>query len=131
MTYSLSIRRKLKVAGFTLIEVLLALSVFALAGVALLSTSDTHFSSLNHIENNMVAQWVASNQLVEATLDEQWPPKNKKGNVDLAGRQWHWQQKVEATTDKEMRSITIEVRSDEKASLALASLTTFVAKENR
>lgn len=123
--------KKLKVAGFTLIEVLLALSVFALAGVALLSTSDTHFSSLNHIENNMVAQWVASNQLVEVTLDEQWPPKNKKGKVEIAGRQWHWQQKVVATTDKEMRSITIEVRSNEKTSSALASLTTYVAKENR
>ncbi|OKY27647.1 type II secretion system minor pseudopilin GspI [Thalassotalea sp. PP2-459] len=124
-------RTKLKITGFTLIEVLLALSVFALAGVALLSTSDTHFSSLNHIENNMLAQWVASNQLVEATLDEQWPPKNKKGNVDLAGRQWHWQQKVVATADKEMRSITIEVRSDEEDTSAVASLTTYVAKENR
>ncbi|WP_286235861.1 type II secretion system minor pseudopilin GspI [Thalassotalea sediminis] len=120
-----------KAIGFTLVEVLLALSVFALAGVALLSTSETHFSSLNYIEDNMVAQWVASNQLVDASLDRQWPPKNKQGSVEQAGREWHWQQKVVATTDKDMRAITIEVRAQKKAASPLASLTTYVAKESR
>lgn len=115
--------------GFTLIEVLLALSVFSLAGLALLDTADTHFNSLNNLENKMIADWVASNQLVEASLDETWPPKNNKtGKVDMAGREWFWTQKVIKTQDNNMRSIVIEVRQSEKSELALTSLMTYVSK---
>ncbi len=115
--------------GFTLIEVLLALSVFSLAGIALLSTADTHFNSLNQLEDKMVADWVASNQLVETHLSSTWPPKNNhKGKVEMAGREWHWLQKVVKTTDKDMRAIVVEVRLDEKSELALTSMMTYVTK---
>ena len=118
------------VLGFTLIEVLLALSVFSLAGLALLNTADTHFTGLNQLEDKMMADWIASNQLVEAHLTEQWPPKNnKKGQLELAGRQWYWLQKVVKTTDNDMRAIEVEVRLDEKSELALTSLMTYVSKK--
>jgi len=120
---------KQKSFGFTLIEVLLALSVFSLAGLALLSTADTHFTSLNNLENKMVADWVASNQLVEVNLSTTWPPKNnKKGKADIAGHEWHWTQKVIKTLDSDMRSVVIEVRFSEKDELALTSLMTYVSK---
>lgn len=116
-------------AGFTLIEVLLALSVFSLAGLALLNTADTHFTSLNNIEEKMFADWVASNQLVEAQLNTSWPPKNnKKGKVEMAGQEWQWLQKVIKTNDNDMRAIVIEVRRLEKDELALTSLMTYVSK---
>jgi general secretion pathway protein I len=115
--------------GFTLIEVLLALSVFSLAGLALLDTADTHFTSLNNLENKMIADWVASNQLVEVNLDETWPPKNNKtGKTEIAGREWFWTQKVIKTQDNDMRSVVIEVRQTENAELALTSLMTYVSK---
>ncbi len=119
----------IKVLGFTLIEVLLALSVFSLAGLALLNTADTHFTSLNNLENKMVADWVASNQLVEVNLDSAWPPKNNKtGKEEMAGREWHWVQKVVKTQDDDMRSVMVEVRLNEEDELALTSLTTYVSK---
>ena len=116
--------------GFTLLEVMLAMAVFSIAGIALLSAAQSNFTSLGHLENRMMANWVASNQLVEAQLDNTWPPKNnKKGTVELAGRDWHWQQKVLKTTDKTMRSVEIEVRLDESAEKPLSSFTTYVAKK--
>ena len=115
--------------GFTLIEVLLALSVFSLAGLALLNTADTHFNSLANIENKMIADWVASNQLVEANLDKSWPPKNnQRGTSEIAGREWHWLQKVIKTQDEDMRAIVVEVRFNEKDQLELTSLMTYVSK---
>lgn len=115
--------------GFTLIEVLLALSVFSLAGLALLDTADTHFNSLNNLENKMIADWVASNQLVEVNLNETWPPKNNKtGKAEMAGREWFWTQKVIKTQDNDMRAVVIEVRQSEKSELALTSLMTYVSK---
>ena len=115
--------------GFTLIEVMLALAVFSIAGVALLSTASNNARNVGYLESKMFADWVASNQLVNATLEKKWPPKNNlKGEVELAGRAWFWQQKVIKTTDKDMRAIVMEVRANEDDELAMTSLTTYVSK---
>lgn len=123
--------RKLE-KGFTLIEVMLAMAVFSIAGIAILGTADTNARNLGYLESKILASWVASNQLVEITLDDTWPPKNnKKGKVDLAGLEWFWQQKVVKTTDKDMRAIVLEVRLDEKDPSALTSLMTYISKQNK
>ena len=118
--------------GFTLIEVMLAMAVFAIAGIALLSAASNNARNIGHLENKMLANWVASNQLVVTNLEAKWPPKNNlKGEVELAGKAWFWQQKVIKTTDKDMRAIVMEIRLNEDDELAVTSLTTYVAKEEQ
>jgi len=117
--------------GFTLIEVMLAMAVFAIAGVALLTTADNHFRNMGHLESKMLASWIASNQLVEATLDKNWPPKhNKKGKVELAGKEWFWLQKVIKTTDNNMRAVVIEIRLSDKQTSATSSVMTYLSKSD-
>jgi len=117
------------IQGFTLIEVMLAMAIFAIAGVALLGSADTNLRTLSQLEKKMIASWVVSNQLVEASLDQSWPPKNNKtGKSDIAGHEWFWQQKVIKTTDKNMRAIVVEVRANEKDKSALALMMTYVSK---
>jgi len=119
-----------KKSGFTLIEVMLAMAVFAVAGVALLGVADNNYRHISHLEEQMFANWVASNQLVEASLDKTWPPKNnRKGKVEMAGRTWYWQQKVVKTANKEMRAVTMEVRLDEDEELVTSSVTTYLAQD--
>jgi len=119
----------LKAKGFTLIEVMLAMAVFAIAGVALLSAANNNFRHINHLEDKMFAGWLASNQLVSVTLDKTWPPKNNlKGDVELGGRKWFWLQRVVKTTDKNMRAVVVEIRLDEDDELAVSSLMTYVSK---
>jgi len=120
----------IKKSGFTLLEVMLAMAVFAVAGVALLGVADNNYRHISHLEEQMFANWVASNQLVEASLDKTWPPKNnRKGSVEMAGRTWHWQQKVVKTTNKEMRALTMEVRLDEDEELVTASMMTYLSQD--
>ena len=115
--------------GFTLIEVMLAMAVFSIAGVALLSAATNNARNIGYLEDKMFANWVAANQLVATHLVETWPPKNKlKGEVELAGRVWFWQQKVMKTTDKEMRAIVMEIRLKKDDELPFSSLTTYVSK---
>jgi len=120
---------KSKSLGFTLIEVMLALAVFSIAGIALLSTASNNSRNIGYLETKMFADWVASNQLVAVNLDKTWPPKNNvKGELELAGRTWFWHKKVIKTTESDMRSVVIEVRTDPDDELAVSSLTTFVSK---
>jgi general secretion pathway protein I len=115
--------------GFTLIEVMLAMAIFSIAGIALLSASDNNIKNLSHLENKVLANWLASNQLVEVTLDTTWPPKNnKKGTVEMAGQEWFWLQKVIKTENQDMRSIVIEIRNDEDEKLPITTMVTFVSK---
>jgi len=117
-------------SGFTLIEVMLAMAVFAIAGVALLGVADNNYRHISHLEEQMFANWVASNQLVEVSLDQTWPPKNnRKGKVEMAGRTWYWQQKVVKTANKELRELTMEIRLNEDDELVSASLLTYLAQE--
>lgn len=115
--------------GFTLIEVMLAMAIFAIAGVALLGSAQNNFTTMANLEQKTVAQWVASNQLVAASIDKTWPPKDKrKGSVEMAGATWFWLQKVIRTTDPNMRQITMEIRLNEQQEQPISSLVTFVSK---
>ena len=120
---------RVKNKGFTLIEVMLAMAVFAIAGVALLGVAQSNFVNLSQLEQKTIAGWVASNQLTAASLETSWPPKNnRKGQVEMAGGQWHWVQKVLSTQDSRLKSVTIEVRQSADQEQPLFSLTTFLAK---
>ena len=116
-----------KTKGFTLLEVLLALTVFAFAGTAIMNTASTSLMGTANLEMKTIASWVASNQLVEANLDKNWPPKKKTGTSEMLGIEWHWKLDVQATEDKNMRSISIEVREDENTKYPTASYVTYVS----
>ncbi len=119
-----------KQSGFTLIEVMLAMAVFAVAGVALLGVADNNYRHMSLLEEKMLANWVASNQLVELSLATTWPPKNnRKGNVDMAGRTWYWQQKVVKTDNDLLRQVIMEVRLNEDDELVSASLATYLSQD--
>ncbi|WP_057832765.1 type II secretion system minor pseudopilin GspI [Colwellia sp. TT2012] len=130
MSNKITLIRKVKQGGFTLLEVMLAMAVFAISGVALLGVADNNYRHISHLEEQMFAQWVASNQLVAVSLDKTWPPRNnRKGKVEMAGRTWYWQQKVIKTASNELRSIVMEVRLNEDDELVTASLMTYLAQE--
>jgi general secretion pathway protein I len=108
---------------------MLAMAIFAIAGTAILGTADTNLRALSKLEQTTLANWVVANQLVEASLNQRWPPKNnQQGEVELAGHQWFWKQKVIKTTDKNMRAIVIEVRSNENDENSISSMMTYVSK---
>ena len=118
-----------RATGFTLIEVMVALSIFALAGTAILKAASEHLSSIGQIESVTFANWVASNRLNQLQLETTWPPKNNvKGNMEMADRTWYWKQTVTKTNDDDLRSVTIFVGEDKTYNDSVTSVTTFVAK---
>ena len=77
----------------TLLEVLVALFIFALTGTAIMKAASDHLTGVGQIEDITFATWVADNRLTQLHLDTKWPIKNnQKGELEMAGRKWYWQQ---------------------------------------
>ncbi len=120
----------MKQQGFSLLELLVAISIFAIAGVSIMKVSGEHLIHLSILEDQTVSSWVAENRLSEVQLEEQWPPQNnKKGKTELAGRDWFWKQIVKKTEDQNMREITVQVFVTEKAEAPVYELRTFVGNK--
>jgi len=80
--------------GFTLVEVMVALAVVAVALPALLLTLSQQLDGLRYLEDRTHAQWVAANRLAELRLVVGAKGSLQTGRVsgteELAGRSWYW-----------------------------------------
>ena len=120
-----------RAAGMTLIEVMVAILIFAIAGTAIMKTATDHLRNVELLEEITLATWIANNQLTRTHLDNRWPPaNNRRGSVEMAGRTWHWQRVVTKTNDDDLRAIEISVGLDSTYASSITSVTSFVAKPN-
>lgn len=120
-----------KTHGFTLIEILVALAVLAITGVAILKVTQGHVATLSSVQELTIANWVANNQMTEATLLAQvkWPlENNKKGDIEMADKTWYWQQTIEKTPDESLFKLTIIVANDEAMTDRVTDISTFISK---
>ena len=81
--------------GFTLVEVLVALLVLALAMVAWQLRITAQLESAAYLRDKTLAQWVALNQLqylqLASRLGEPAPDSLRTGTARMADRTWYWQ----------------------------------------
>jgi len=79
------------------------------------------------LEERTLAQWVASNQMVDIRLTSDFPDIGKKeGQVELAGREWYWRQEVVKTTDDNFRMIKVSVSDDNRYERIVAQVSSYV-----
>ena len=96
--------------GFTLLEVLVALAVFAVAAVALMKVSTSQLQLSGRLEEKTFAHWVALNMLTEMQAGQDWPSIGEQtGKVAMAGRDWKIIVKTVATPMIRVRRIDVEV----------------------
>jgi general secretion pathway protein I len=82
-------------AGFTLIEVMIALFVIALGIGALLVTITASADNIGHLRSKSFAEWVALNRISEVRLALAKPAVGViTGNSEFAGTRWQWKQTV-------------------------------------
>lgn len=111
-------------AGFTLIEMMVALAIFSLAALALLRLQGGTLKSTSRLQSSIVAGIVARNVVVEAITDAAAPAFGRtSGNEANAGRQWRWTRVVGRTAEARLQQITVTV-TDESGQQA-ATLTAF------
>ncbi len=110
--------------GFTLLEVLVALAVLAIALSAIIKVTAENAENASYLRDKTLAHWVAMNILTEIQIKKKLP-NNKKGMSKMAERKWHWLLKVSKTVDKELQRLEIKVHLHKEE--ALVTLVGFVS----
>ena len=99
--------------GFTLLEILVALFIVAIGIAAVSKATGSTISMVQNLENRLMANWVASNQLSELRLTRNWPNVNESDSkVEYAGRIWYVKQNSTTTTDADILRVDIKVFTD-------------------
>jgi general secretion pathway protein I len=100
--------------GFTLIEVLVALAIVAIGMAAVLGTLSSSATTIGYMRDKTFANWVALNQIATLRVSgQQTPTGNSSGELDFAGRKWHYRQEVTQTQIPGMVRIDVKIRPAE------------------
>jgi general secretion pathway protein I len=96
--------------GFTLVEVLVALTVVALGLTALMVAVSGTARTSGYLRDKTIAQWIALNRLTQVRLMVNKLGDNQDtGQVDFAGRKWHYDTRYFDTQFQSMKRVEIRV----------------------
>lgn len=97
--------------GFTLVEVLVALAVLAIALAAVMRAMAQAVDTTVSLRDHSVALWVAQNRLTEHEMRQDWPAADTiDGEAEMGGEKWYWREQVSTTPEPKIRRIEITVR---------------------
>ena len=95
--------------GFTLLEIMVALAVFATLAAAVLSASQYAVKQRGAVETRLFAAWLADNRLNELRLQPGLAAGQQQQVVSMDQRDWVLQQHISATRDPRLLQVDIQV----------------------
>lgn len=108
----------MKARGFTLVEVMVALAVVAIALPALLVTLSRQIDDTAYLRDKTLAQMVAANKLAETRLvvaaTRSLGAGKSSGVARMAERDWYWWSETKATPLDNFLRIEIRVAQSEQ-----------------
>jgi general secretion pathway protein I len=105
--------RRPEAGGFTLIEVVVALAIVAIGMLAVFKTIGDTVHNVGDLRDRSFATWIADNRITEMRISGEMPSvEETAGEVEFAGRRWHWVTKVSQTQVQGLRRIDVGVRRD-------------------
>lgn len=117
-----------KTAGFTLVEILVALAILSISLSGVLYVIHQNTNNLIYLKNKTFAHWVAMNKISEFRVNPVLIQNSRRlsGRYTLAQREWEWTAHLIHTEDKDLDKLNIDVYSAEDSEMKLATLTSFI-----
>lgn len=121
------VERRTRSPGFTLIEVMVALTVLAIALTAVIRALGQSVDSTIALRDRTLARFVAEDRLSRHALANDWPaPDTIEGDAEMGGRAFKWREKISTTAVARLRRIDVTILDADGESLVL--VTGFVAR---
>lgn len=119
--------------GFTLLEIMVAVAVFAVAGAALIKNASLAVNQTMSIRDKTLAYWIAKNEISQIRSVPRDPQNfvstgTDRRTVTMADREWQVVIEVVATENDAMRRVEIGVYREDDLDNAVALLTSFVGR---
>jgi len=118
--------------GFTLIEILVALAIIAVALTTGLRALAQAADSAGALKQRTLALWVAQNRVAAATLEAPWPAPGRREGTDTQGNAtFAYVETISATQNPAFRKIEVVVTEPGVPDYALAHLVGFLGNTTR
>lgn len=105
--------------GFTLIEVMAAVAVFAISAAGLYSINQQTVLTADHLERKTFAHWVAVNHFNKLTIENISPLLfSLEGNEKMAGIEWKITTKISDTSVSSVKRVVVAVSDNSGKPLA-------------
>jgi len=95
--------------GFTLVEMLAALVVLAIAGLALVQALTQSARAATLAEDRALAAMAAENVLADWRLERTGPPRPATGQYAFAGRDYEWSIDISPTAESGLVAVNVEL----------------------
>ncbi len=123
-----------KQTGFTLLEVMIAITIFAMLATTISQVASVTVDNQIHLEKKMIASWIAENKLVEMR-SLPWADI-KKGSEDIKMSEREWLVKTTVKDKKdfpikiEVREVTVSVALKSEPDSQLQSFVAYMANDD-
>ncbi|WP_276681118.1 type II secretion system minor pseudopilin GspI [Thalassolituus oleivorans] len=112
--------------GFTLIEVMIAITIFAVVAVTITDTASMRVNNLLYMADKSLASYVAENRMAEIRLAGRPAVGTSNDTTKLADREWRINVVVEATAFPGLNRVTVSVADINNKENFLISLATIM-----
>ncbi|MBV5258084.1 type II secretion system protein GspI [Synechococcus moorigangaii CMS01] len=96
-------------AGFSLVEMLVALVVLAVAGLAMVQALTQSARAATLAEDRALAALAAENVLADWRLERTGPPRTASGQYAFAGRAYEWRIELAQTPEAGLVAVSLEI----------------------
>jgi general secretion pathway protein I len=118
--------------GFTLLEILVALAILAIAMGAVARASAGNTQHVEAMRVRLLADWVAQNRLALHAARADWlPVGTQSGEETQAGMRLVWREEINGTPNPAFRRIDISVSTADEPQFSLRKLSGFLVAEAR
>ncbi len=122
-----------RIRGFTLVEIMIALAIFAIVSAALIRNASMTVYQTAMIQEKTLAWWVAENEITELRSvprdEKNYPSVGRQSkNVRLGDIDWEMQIDIKSTENENMRRVEVMVFQEQDLDNPVVTLSGFIGK---